>query len=196
MAIEFDPVRGQYIDGVKYLSRESVRVEIDRLLRHFERESASLARQLFRREISLADFQIGMLELIKETSIISTSIGFGGLDQMTQARWGGLGAKLRQQYAYLNSFARQIEQGRIIFESQLERRSQLYSKSLRAMYYEGELAVAKAAGYTQSRRTLHALESCSECLDWSNRDWVGIEVQPPISTLRCKQFCRCTLLYR
>lgn len=194
--MEFDTQYGLYRDGFLYFTHGEIRAEIDRLRAHFIRQSRSIARQLFNGEISIADFQIALRDLLKESTIISSSIGYGGLEQMTPERWGTVGAYLRKQYAFLNEFGRQIEQGKVIVEAQFTRRAQLYADSLRAIYFRGEVETAKLAGYRQSRRILNALESCRQCREWAQKGFVELELQPPIGSLICGQFCRCELEYR
>lgn len=196
MPLVFDKSLGLYKDGNLTLSREEVRAEIERIVRYVKRQSGFLSRALMRQEISLVDWQIGMRDLIKSAHVLSGAIGYGGFEQMTAARWGAIGGRLRVEYGYLNNFAREIEQGRVILESRLVNRAGLYAASIRQQYFAGEKAVASASGNTECRRILHALESCSGCVFWASRDFVPIDTQPPIGSLKCGQYCRCTLEYR
>jgi hypothetical protein len=196
MALIFDRATGRYRDGDRLLTREEVRAEMEKITRHVERQSRILANRLINKRISLVEWQISMRELVKASHVLGGALGYGGFAQMTSARWGTIGAELRRQYRYLNRFARHIEQGRVILESQIANRAQLYAKSIRTVYYLGETAVAKLSGIGESRRILHALESCTQCLAWSRRGFVPIDDQPPVGKLICGQYCRCTFEYR
>lgn len=82
----------------------------------------------------------------------------------------------------------------------LKRRARQYAYPMRDAYYQGETAIMKLLGKTESWRVLTAAESCPTCLKWSgkNKGWVLIELQPPIggNELICRQYCRCFLKYR
>ncbi len=196
MAITFDETRGLFkSDKGIYITREAVRAEITRLQAEISKESTRISRLLFKGDMTLVDWQFGMLELVKKGHVMASAIGHGGRSRMTEARWGKVGGKLQYEYRSLNQFARQIEQGRVILEAQMVRRANLYAIGIRASYYAGEIAVAKAAGFTKSQRVLHALETCTECREWNSKGPVPIDSQPAIGQLKCGQFCRCTLEY-
>lgn len=192
----FDTKRGRYIVDGRILALDEVRAEIKRIETFFQRTSRAISKQLFRREISIADWQIQMRDLIKSSHVISASIGYGGKAQMTPGRWGKVGVTLREEYKALNNFARQIEQGKVIFESQYTQRAQKYGSSFRKSYFIGEKAVQAIAGHTLCGRVIHSREQCRGCLFWHNKGFVPIDEQPDIGTLNCGGFCLCTFEYR
>ena len=194
--ITFDPTYGMYRDGERYLTRFEVQQEIQRLERYISRALTRDTRSFLAGELTIKLWQERMRDLIRMGHILGAVIGYGGDSQMSASRWGELGNRLRREYQSLNQFARQIESKQVIFESAILRRAKLYSTAIRVSYYKGETETAKKAGFTHSRRVLHAQETCTECREWSGRDFIPISDQPAIGTLKCRQFCRCTLEYR
>lgn len=145
-------------------------------------------------KINLAEFTVQMAELIKSANILTASVGKGGYKRMTTKDWGRVGAKTRQQYAYINNFVRQIEQGKLS-GIQIENRASLYAKQSRAGFFKTEMETAIDAGLTEARRTQNSREGCVECNAYDGV-WLPIEEMPPIGELICGQFCLCFVEYR
>lgn len=195
MAIRFNKEKFRYeLDG-RAIAPAKVQAEIQRLVDSQERQMRRLTEQLRRGRISLPEWQLGMRDLIKSGNTVAGSIGRGGHRQMSAADWGTVGQRIRTQYAYLNRFALEIENGRVPDASSVYRAG-LYARSVRIAFYVMERRALKDAGFTESRRILLAKESCVDCLEWRSRGWVPVDQQPMVGTLICKQNCRCQFEYR
>jgi hypothetical protein len=57
---------------------------------------------------TITEWEVGMRRVVKETWGASYLLGRGGRQQMTYSDWGKVGRMVRDQYLYLNRFARQI----------------------------------------------------------------------------------------
>lgn len=195
MSITFDKSKARFRDAKgRFISASRVHHEINKTSYKLEQNLRSIARQFNQGKINLPAFQIQMVEQIKIGHILTSTIGGGGRNQMTVSDWGKVGVQIREQYKFLNNFAREIEKGKLS-ANKIEFRAASYSKAVRESFYKQEIKIRKDAGFLFCRRILHATESCPECVFWATKGFVPIEEQPPIGGLVCKNFCRCDLEY-
>lgn len=195
MPITFDNKTGQYRDAKgRFISASKVHHEINKTVYKLENDLRSISRNLNQGKINLAEWQIQTAAKLKTAHLTAAAIGKGGRKQMTTSDWGKAGAAIREQYKFLNNFAREIERGKLS-PNQIVFRSVSYAKAIRETFYKQEIELKKKAGYLYCRRILHAAESCVECESWASKGWVPIDEQPPIGGLICRNFCRCELEY-
>lgn len=176
------------------ITERQVRGAIVRITAQTEKHLRDIAADLGAGRINLAEWQIQTAETIKTAHVLTGAIGRGGRASMTVSDWGRLGARIREQYAHLNRFAREIENGKLSL-AQIERRASLYAAAVRANYFTFEKTARTAAGFDLARRILNARESCKDCLSWSRRGFVPVEQQPAIGELICRSFCKCRIEY-
>lgn len=104
-------------------------------------ETAALCGRLARGEISLSEWQAEARNIIKDLHTAQMAIGKGGWPFVDQTDWGRVGAALRSQYAYLDSFARDILnagiEGTFYSEAYLANRLGMYVDSGTASYNRG-----------------------------------------------------------
>jgi len=181
--------------GGRLIPERAISTEVDKAVARSSKRLRLLGRQLAAGKLSLPEWQLAARAEIKLLHTTTAAIGRGGWRNMTLSDWGRTGAEIRSQYAYHNRFARDIEAGRVS-PAQVEYRNSLYAKPARNGYHNNRLREAVAGGQAESRRVLHATESCEECAAWARRGWIPTAEQPAIGSLKCKQNCRCTVEYR
>lgn len=93
----------------------------------------ALTTSLVSDQISLADWETGMRELIKREYIQLYLLGRGGRDNMTYLDNSSIGGMLREQYRYLHQFAREIGSGNLT-PGQILARARMYIRSSREGY--------------------------------------------------------------
>lgn len=105
-----------------------------------------LATQYSNGSLSLREWQEAMKNEIRNSHISQYVVGHGGRDTMSFADWGRLGYKIREQYQYLERFARDLEGSKYIDpETGLWRtdlianRAALYMKSGISSYERGHV---------------------------------------------------------
>lgn len=101
--------------------------------------AAELATLVSSGQISPADWVALLREEIKATFIQEAILGKGGRDNMTQSDWGTVGRALRDQYAYLDGFQQDIEDG-LLSEGQIRARSHLYFLASKAAFERAQAA--------------------------------------------------------
>ena len=161
----------------------------------------ALAAQIANGDITLQQWQIGMREVIKDTYINEYMLGAGGRNAMTQADWGRVGQMVRQQYEYVDNFARDIAAGRYS-EAGIAARARMYPESASQAYERGntesrgmpQLPAYPGDGSTQCLSnckcrwtiketdeawectwTLSPAEHCLDCLDRAQR-WAPLTI--------------------
>jgi hypothetical protein len=185
-------------DTGKQVSRARVRGLIDDLTERVQRDAKNLAVKFESGSINLAEFEIGMRELLKSGHIIASSIGRGGLERMTLSDWGRVGSKIKWQYQYLARFARKIEQGRIS-KVLTANRAQLYASSLHISFYNSvskEGQKGPEDDRPKVRRILNAQESCPDCEHYAGLGWIDADEMPELGELQCGDYCKCDLEFQ
>jgi hypothetical protein len=145
-------------------------------------------------KITLSEWQTGMAREIKDGHIVEACLGRGGRAQMTQADWGRVGARLREQYKYLNRFANEIRAGNLS-ASQILARAKMYAESARTSYFDGLTSAKAMAGFDEEMRVLTPAEHCVGCIENAGF-WSPIGSLPPIGSQQCLTNCRCFKQFR
>lgn len=145
-------------------------------------------------DLTLDQWRDRMASEIRDSSRTSIMIGRGGNGAMTFSDWGRLGGRLRAQYRWLDQFAQDIKDGKLS-AAQIRARAQMYMQSARTLYYDGRMAAAADAGYTEEMRVLGAAEHCDDCPPLAGY-WSPIGSLPAIGQTQCMTNCKCTMRYR
>lgn len=161
-----------------------------------QRMMADLAIQLQAQSISLARWQMGMVEAIKTAHTVSAGLAVGGwgrLDRQTVERAERL---IDRQLAYLARFAVQIQTGRQPLNGLFEQRVRMYAAAAHATVQELRRDQAEQASYDEERRVLGIADHCEDCLDASHTGWAPIHTLPPIGESACRTNCHCHFEFR
>lgn len=201
--------RGAYrnLANGRILSQADVNKLIDMAIdRTNERITDQLTDMLAAGQLNVADWKTQMARTIKDAYIQQAILAAGGREQMTQRFWGSLSTPLREQYRYLDNFAREIADGKLSTE-QIRIRARMYINSSREAYWRIEDMRARTAGLREER--WHAVgddATCGPCREADALGWqpLGTFAQPgsgqvrrrPVSYCKGLTNCRCTKEYR
>jgi hypothetical protein len=103
---------------------------------------SELSTKLTTGRINLQSWVIQMRTQIKDIYLQQYMLGRGGKAMMTPSDYGRVGALLKQQYAYLDNFAKEIAAGKLT-PAQIDMRAKMYIESATQCY---ERARASARG--------------------------------------------------
>lgn len=134
---------GRYRDKStgRFVKPEVVRGELDTILENSNKDTTQvLAEQLRNRELSVQDWQLEMRAHIKEVHINSIALERGGFQNMTPADYGRAGQIIREQYGYLDKFAKEIQTGEQKLDGTLQARAKLYTEAGRETFYKSKQA--------------------------------------------------------
>lgn len=147
MTWSFSPSAKRYrSDSTGRFIAKSVVTEIrDAVVDAAADEARDLAGKVVRGEITAAEFRDGMRVAIRNSHGANYIFGKGGVRSMTPSDWGRMGQSLREQYAYLEDFIRDI-QGGIVSEAQAANRAKMYTDGGVKAFEMGQAATWGVAG--------------------------------------------------
>lgn len=192
----FDPAAGRYRGSSgRFLPSSTIRGWIDRTLDTHTRAIADLTEQFRAREITLGEWEQRMRVELKHIHVYSGMAALGGRSQLTQADYGRIGARLREQYAFLTRLADEIQAGRVLADGRLTNRARLFAQMGRATFHAVERVEMLARGWDLEENVLANAEHCSGCLAETARGRVPIGALVPIGQRPCLSNDRCRIRY-
>ena len=193
----YDRISGRYRDEKgRFLSKASVGKLVDGRIDKLETQLKRFTRMLGDGSITLDQWQGSVREAIKAAHIQAATIGYGGRAEMGSAEYGRIGQKMRQEYTYLQSFARDLLDGRVSAPMAVARVG-LYAESVRNSYWQGTEMREQQRGFSLMRRILDPQAvHCEDCKLYSARGIVPIGSIPlPGQRCACRARCRCRVEY-
>ena len=133
---------------------------------------------------------------LKNLYIQNYILGRGGKVQLGPADFGSIGGMLREQYRYLDAFAKELAAGTVT-PAQAAMRAEMYARSAKEAHERGK-ARAWSDADEERWKVNPALENCSDCLDFQGQGWQprGTFPMPGAGETRCLTNCGCELEYR
>lgn len=187
---------GRYRDTAtgRFASGATVRRELDRYLDTADPAKA-LAEALRGRQVSLADWELGMRRHIKNTHLTAIAAERGGWANMRPQDYGRVGQIVREQYGYLHGFAADIASGKQRLDGTLGRRAQLYTAAGRNSLYKSKAANLRPI-VTHQRSVRGKRDSCWQCIELDRRVF---KIGDPTFVLPgrrvCNHNCGCHIEY-
>lgn len=182
----------------RFASRANLLAEIDRELARSNTYLKSIATELVDGEITLASFQIKVIEELKRSHIRLSLLAAGGENSISRQNLENMQSRLDSEYEYLRSFIDDIESGNLT-RGRIVYRAGLYAYSSRKAFYESERTTRIENGATLARRALDPqARHCRDCPNLSTQGkWLPIEVVVvPGAHCLCRNYCRCTIAYK
>ena len=193
----YDPISGRYrgANG-RFLSGDAVEALVDGRINKLARLLRLYTNMLSNRDITLDQWQESVREALKLAHVQAAIIGSGGRDSMGAVEWGRIGQRLRAEYNYLETFARDLLAGSVSTPMALARIG-MYAESVRGSYWEGTSLRQERQGYSLMRRILDGqAKHCQDCLDYAARGVVPIGSLPlPGQRCACRSNCKCRVKY-
>jgi hypothetical protein len=181
-------------DG-RFVPASTIRDEVDEAL-DAARKRAQTTAQLFReRAISVDVWRDEMRQIIKEIHLYSASAAEGGWAQLSPSDYGRVGRIVRDEYAWLERFAGEIEDG-LTLDGRFLARVELYTEAGRMTYHLIERASMEESGMTEELSMLNPADHCGECIGEAAADWSPIGTRIPIGRRECGRRCKCQMSYR
>ncbi|MGL5795664.1 MAG: hypothetical protein ACRC06_14945 [Waterburya sp.] len=198
--ITYNRSSGRYRDGQtgKFVSRATVLRLVDKEALQLEVRMKGHARLLVQGKIDIPEFQKRAAEDLKLSAIRSTILGSGGRSQVTNQAYGSTGRLLREQYNYLDGFARDLADGKLS-KAQAIARAGLYGASTRSSFHQAEKIARGREGFIEAKRSLDPQSRhCGSCLQYSTQgQWKPLnEVTMPTVNCQCMSRCRCVVSFR
>jgi hypothetical protein len=161
-------------------------------------EIARLTQALVDGRIGLAAWERGMAQELKDLYLQQAALARGGWQNLTAADKRRVTLLLKEQYRFLDGFARDIAAGKLS-AAQILWRAGLYPMGARQSYWKARDADEKGRGRRQERRIAVGEEgTCSPCTDLAALGWRPIGMLPAPGGPPCAgiNLCRCEKEYR
>jgi len=199
MPYDYDKRKRRYKspDG-SYVTREELRALIDKLTAFVTKRTASIARKFDAGDITAAEFNTLMREVLKAGHIVSASVGRGGRAMMDSADWARVGRKIKWQYGYLDKFSAKLAKGTLKTANTVSR-AKAYASSIYVSYADSlHIATTEAIDGEKTTGILARLvqnsqEGCAECEADASEGWVPVEEMGEIGTRICGDYCKCDI---
>lgn len=182
-------------DTGRWITRVQVRAWLDKFIAASQANIQDASTSYREGTIALDAWQAIIRDEIKDSHLMAEALARGGWNQLTQADFGRVGQRVREQYKYLGAFTEQMRSGDARLDGAFLARAKMYSASARSAFYQSQSAVLADAGYTKERSLLHPAEHCADCVNESERGWVPIGELIPIGERQCLNNDRCTVEY-
>lgn len=198
----YDRRAGQYrgANG-KFVSRQVVSKLVDREIVATEARLKAHTRLLVDQKIHLAEWQIRMAETIKDSHLRMGMLASGGKDGLTQKHYGAVGYQLKNQYGYLDKFARDLHSGKLTPKSAIAR-SAMYAESVKVTFSRSEQITRMDNGVNAGKRIAgkRILDAgathCDECISYERKQWTAIaDIVPVGMNCSCHHHCRCRIVW-
>ncbi len=193
----YDPRTGRYrAANGRFLSGATVEALVDGRIRKTKSDLRALTASLADGTLSIEQWQVRARAEIKRAHIQAALVGNGGMQGMDAAAWGRVGWRLREEYRYLEGFAKDLLEQRVSVPMALARIS-LYADSVRGSYWTGTTIRQEKQGYTLMKRILDPqAQHCEDCLRYAAAGMVALGALPmPGQRCECKARCRCSIRY-
>jgi hypothetical protein len=193
----YDRNAGRFRDEKgRFLSEKGVESLVNGRIDKLDSQLRRFTRMLADGALTLDQWQGSVREAIKAAHLQAAIIGHGGRSGMGAAEYGRIGQKLRQEYAYLQGFARDLLEQRVSPAMALARIG-LYAESVRSSFWEGTSIRKEQQGFGLMQRILDpTAQHCSDCVAYASRGIVPIGSLPlPGQRCACRARCRCTVRY-
>jgi hypothetical protein len=195
----FDGNLGRYRDrsSGRFLSKREALALTQRGIDAAGRELREITDSLIAGVLPLGDWQRRFAQLLKELHLGQYILGRGGAAQVYPADFLTVARTLKDEYRYLDGFARDIAAGKLS-EAQLRARARLYLNKTTTSYWQGDgAAQQRATQPMEMRRVLSPVENCPDCLTYASAGWVPVGLLPmPGVNCQCGANCRCSVEYR
>lgn len=119
-----------------YLSERRMTAVRDEWISVSKQRVNAMADQLASGRMTVQEWTYAMRREVRVNFINEYMLGHGGRSTMTQADWGRIGNKVRDQYAFLDSFAQQVARGELS-QAQIAARARMYVEASSQAYEHG-----------------------------------------------------------
>ncbi|HEY7234898.1 MAG TPA: hypothetical protein VH539_12160 [Gemmatimonadaceae bacterium] len=190
-----DSVRQYRGPGGRFVSRSAIRRIIDRAIAAVSGNVTSLASDLRSGVIGGDEWLAQMEQYVKDVHLFNAAAAKGGWAQLSANDYSRLTSVVRDQLAYLDRFAGQIDGG-LALDGRFLARAQLYAEAGRGTFEAIFADMMADDGMSEERNVLGFAEHCEDCLDQTAQGWQPIGTLIPIGDRQCLGRCKCSMEYR
>jgi hypothetical protein len=149
-------------------------------------------------QISLADWQREMRDVIKNTHLAAMLAQRGGVANVTQSDYGRAGQIIREHYGKLDNFANEIANGKQALDGRALLRANMYQDAGIGTYETFSVLYHANAGFDFEQSVLDptVTNHCNDCIKQAAMGWQPIGQMIPIGQRQCRTNDRCNHWFR
>lgn len=180
----------------RFVPRSEITNQLFKITEQSSNIMRAISQQLRDGTISLANWQVAMMQEIKTTHLVGAAMQRGGWQQMTQADFGRVGQIVRKEYGFLRDLANGIESGKIKLDGRILLRAAQYGKAGRETNITFWDLEADKRGFDEERSILNPAKHCVECVSEANKGFQKRGDMIPIGNRICRKSDRCDKEFR
>jgi hypothetical protein len=181
----------RYKDSGKFVGKKAIENLTIKAIVQVENDLTTITDLLVAGKIEVAAWEDATKAALKNLHTWNYMLGAGGEKQMSQADYGALGQKIKQEYKYLRGVAEELIQGNLT-EDQLRVRMAQYAASGGTTHELGRSKSHQKAGYFWEKRLRTKINSCESCYTYAEMGWQSIGSLPDAGQkCECKSNCGC-----
>lgn len=182
------------LNNGRFVAKGRINDLLEQRVNDTENRLASIIQDVFSKELSPGVAQEMARDELRRLSLSNAAMGKGGIDQLNFRDYGRVGAQLRDSYSRMNRLVNDVASGKASLPQALNR-LEGYTLEARNQFFAAQRDAASQSGrQMEERRTLHARESCQDCIGYAAMGWQPLGVLPMIGQRsRCNAYCRCTM---
>jgi HPt (histidine-containing phosphotransfer) domain-containing protein len=190
----YDTEIGRYRDAAGHLvPQEDIDDLANEIVRNVRGVISVLSGQYNEGQITAAQFASAMEEVISDAHIAAGALAGGGFSNINAIE-EKVQDKLAAELTYLDNFMAQLED---LTPAQIDARAQMYGQATWGTYQQIQREEAAVLGYSEERNILaNNSDSCDECIEYTDLEWVEIGTLPPVGQRACFSHCNCYIEYR
>jgi hypothetical protein len=196
--IEFNALAGRYRDAKtkRFISWSQVERVARQETSRTEKKLAGLYRDYQSGNLDQYQFESQFQQTLKESYIVQSALGKGGIEQLNKSDYGKLGNLLKEQYARVERMSEGIRTGEIS-EKQVQQRIRGYSQGTLGGFYSTHTDLRELLGYEGMRFLNPFAKHCASCIRHQTDGYVDAKEIIPIGTqCECRLNCRCGIKWR
>lgn len=183
----------------RYVARADILGLLDTQTATLEQRLANLTTAVYEGRLAPAYYAEQMRTELRRGHLQNRALGVGGFDKLTQADYGSVGRKLRDDYARIANLAQGLADGTVTLPQALNRING-YAGNARTQYFEADKRArhegASGRGMTLLMiRDLGPAEHCPDCLSYYTQGW-QYDLPLPCEASQCNTHCRCSVRYK
>lgn len=184
-----------YLDAEgKAVSWELVRSVHRNLQTQARSQATALSENLLAGRIPLAQWQSDMARLVKLAHGAAACLVLGGWSAVQVDDWSRVSAQVAGQLPFLQGFAMQLQMG-LPIDGRFWARLAQYPLSMKRTWHSLTGLEMLKRGYDLEINILGGTESCDECLEMAELEWVPQGTLIEIGDRQCLNYCDCEIHY-
>lgn len=193
--VRFDAAKGRFYYKGRSVSVKQIRKYLERIENRYAHHLDKITEDLLNGEITIGEWKRSFERKITSSHILAGALALGGI--AVAARNQMVQTAINSELRFADEFSEAVRKKKAGTYAQVRARARSYARAAAITFANAELESRKLMGIQiKARRLRRASESCKDCIYWSRRGWIPIQIMPRIGSLTCRHYCRCFIEYR